>query len=120
MEEVEKVNLITVFYLCGGADGVDIFLNNEYLTSLQNAYDVVDLLADLFHKIDMSKNVCIRQLDIDEYLDSDAADWFFTVTDEDPDQYHNQFTLNEMIALYNADYDYFARLFNDRCKGGSF
>lgn len=113
---MKDVNLITILLHCGGADGVSIYLNKEYLEGLEYGYDIIDVLASLFKKIDMKKEVCIRQID-DDYIDYNALEYFNEITDNDPEQNHNKFSDEELEALYNADYELFSKLFNERCGG---
>ena len=46
-----------------------------------------------------------------------ALDYFYEITDDDPDEIHNQFTDEEIEAIYKEDYNLFSKLFNERCGG---
>ena len=65
----------------------------------------------------MSKEICIREIDIDSYIEEEALDYFYEIIDDDPDEMHNQFTDKEIEAIYKEDYDLFSKLFNERCGG---
>ncbi len=114
---MEDVNLIIILLRCGGADGVDIYLGKEYLAAAEYIYEIADILNPLFDKIDISKEICIREIDMDNYIKEEALDYFYEVTNDDPDKIHNQFTDEEIKAIYKEDYDLFSKLFNERCGG---
>lgn len=114
---MKDVNLIIILLRCGGADGVDIYLGKKYLAAAEHIYEITDILNPLFDKIDMSKEICIREIDIDNYVEEEALDYFYEITKDDPDEIHNQFTDEEIEAIYKEDYNLFSKLFNERCGG---
>ena len=46
-----------------------------------------------------------------------AAEYIYEITKDDPDEIHNQFTDEEIEAIYKEDYNLFSKLFNERCGG---
>lgn len=100
-------NLITVFLYCRGADGTEIYLGQNHLAWCNEGYDVIEVLAELFHKINPALQTVIRIVDADEYLEDKAVENFAEQT---------KLSEEEVNALLEGDIDKFAVIFNKRGK----
>jgi len=102
-------NLITVFLYYGGADGTEIYLDQDHLAWCNEGYDVIEVLAELFHKINPALQTAIRIVDVDEYLEDEAVENFTKQT---------KLSEEEVNALLEGDIDKFAAIFNRRKDDG--
>lgn len=112
-----KYNSIIVMLYCGGADGAAIYINGEYGYHINYGYDVDEALREVFSKIDITKPVCISTIDDDEMDEDNALEYFHRILDEDPEEVHNKFTVEEMDALKDENKELFLQLFKERCGG---
>ncbi len=92
-----------------------VYVNGKFSRFIEFGYEVLELLQDVFNKIDMTKKVII--LDEDININENVYEATDNLNESDAlfkDIQDNGFTPEEEVAIFNKDFEELRKLFKTR------